>query len=318
MTPKPKGFFSLPRELRDEIYDILHRHELEVKLEPVALRFRHSPAHLRRISRRFATECALRIPATGPTHLTVSLTHRIREAYFDSDPQPNRLSTIATLRQDALFRELEFEVDVQDCYEPYYGEIPRIECCSFWIQEFIRNEPQLLAPEDGGKINIRLCFNYLANLRLITRQVSYTDWFFDQCTTIDIVLNDKERLPSVVKRLGFHIYSEESRMVASWSRDTNWNIDMEALKHSRAEVELNQDLFATDAESKALEVDWALLEDGNYDGMQGSGWDIDELTADQSRAEWTGGGEGSFADDGVQEKSTWEVDDYAIESSGSR
>lgn len=31
-TPKPKGFFSLPRELRDAIYDILHEHEAEVEL----------------------------------------------------------------------------------------------------------------------------------------------------------------------------------------------------------------------------------------------------------------------------------------------
>ena len=69
----------------------------------------------------------------------------------------------------------------------YFDEILRIERYSSWIQEFIDNEPQLLAPKEGGKINIRLCFNYLANLRMITNHVSCSDWFFDQCTTIDIV-----------------------------------------------------------------------------------------------------------------------------------
>lgn len=44
---------------------------------------------------------------------------------------------------------------------------------------------------------------------------------------------------------------------------------MEAIKHGRAEARLGQDLFATEAESKALEVDWSLVEDDNDDGMQG-------------------------------------------------
>lgn len=200
----------------------------------------------------------------------------------------------------------------------YFDEILRIERYSSWCQEFIDNEPQLLAPKDGGKINVRLCFNYLANLRMITNHVSYSDWFFDQCTTIDIVLNGVERLPSIVKRLGFHIYSEEPRTVASWNRGAGWGIDKVAIKHGRAELRLDHDLFDAEAESKALEVDWTLFEDGNYDGTQGSGWDVDELAADQSLAEWNGGGEGCSVNDDFQEDSRWEVDDSAIEPSGSQ
>lgn len=33
--PKPTGFFSLPREIRDEIYDIIHLQEVEA--EPIQL-----------------------------------------------------------------------------------------------------------------------------------------------------------------------------------------------------------------------------------------------------------------------------------------
>lgn len=304
-TPKPKGFFSLPRELRDAIYDILHEHEAEFELGQLKLRFRHSEslACLRHISHRFATEYDLRIPAQGPTHLVIS--HRDRDECFDTDSQMDRLSTIAALRQDALFSDIEFDFEVHDYYREYYGEMTRIENYETWIQEFIHREPQLLAPEYGGKISIRLSLKHLTYLDLILRQISAPGWYIDNCTTVSLVLKGVERLPSIMKRLGFHIYSNESRTLASWNKDTGWEVDKVALKHCRAEKILNQDLFATETESKVLEFDWTLVEDGDYDGTQGLGWNIDELTADQSRAEWNGGGEGFLVDGGVQEDSRW-------------
>jgi hypothetical protein len=267
-TQQTKGFFSLPRELRDVIYDLLHQHEVDAELGQLTLRFQHSLAHLRHISRRFTTECDLRMPAAGTTHLVVS--QREGTKYFNAYHHPARLSTVATLRQDAFFREIEVEIEVFDHYAAHLsGRMSWINSYAAWIQGFLHDDPQLIAPDYGGKISVRLFFKYLKHLDLIVQEVSASDWYFDQCTTIDIVLNGVERLSPVFKRLGFHIYSEEPRTVATWRWGTGWEIDMEAIKHGRAEARLGQDLFATEAESKALEVDWSLVEDDNDDGMQG-------------------------------------------------
>lgn len=267
-TQQTKGFFSLPRELRDAVYDLLHQHEVDAELGQLKLRFQHSLAHLRHISRRFTTECDLRMPAAGTTHLVVS--QREGTKWFNAYDQPARLSTVATLRQDAFFREIEFEIEVFDHYTAQLsGRMSWINSYAAWIQDFLHHDPQLIAPDYGGKISVRLFFKYLKHLDLIVQEVSASDWYFDQCTTIDIVLNGVERLSPVFKRLDFHIYSEEPRTVATWRWGSGWEIDQVAIKQGRTEDMLRQDLFATEEVTKVLEVDENLVEDGDYDGTQG-------------------------------------------------
>lgn len=267
-TQQTKGFFSLPRELRDVIYDLLHQHEVDAELGQLTLRFQHSLPVLRHISRRFTTECDLRIPAASTTHLVVS--QREGTKWFNAYDQPARLSTVATLRQDAFFREIEFEIEVFDQYTAQLsGRTSWINSYAAWIQDFLHDDPQLIAPDYGGKISVRLFFKHLKHLNLIVQEVSASDWYFDQCTTIDIVLNGVERLSPVFKRLGFHIYSEEPRTVATWRWGSGWEIDQVAIKQGRTEDMLRQDLFATEEVTKVLEVDENLVEDGDYDGTQG-------------------------------------------------
>lgn len=56
--------------------------------------------------------------------------------------------------------------------------------------------------------------------------------------------------------------------------------------------------MAQNAEGEVEEIDWTAFEDGNYHGMEGSGWDVDESAIEQSRDGWDSGGEGPSVDDG--------------------
>jgi hypothetical protein len=96
------------------MYDLLHQYEVDAQLGQLTLRFQRSLAHLRQISRRFTTEYDLRMPADGTSHLVVS--QRNRNKYFNAYHRPDGLLTIASMRQDAFFRGIEFDIDVNNHY----------------------------------------------------------------------------------------------------------------------------------------------------------------------------------------------------------
>jgi hypothetical protein len=188
--------------------------------------------------------------------------------------------------------------------------VVKVDTSATWIDSLFNNERQMLSPALGGKLRLRLYFRYLCNLDPLLRIISAVGETF-QCTQISLILHNTEFLHFVVGRLGLDSYSHEPRTLASWSMTTGWKIDILATKHGRAEKMLGQDPFAADADNDVHQVDWAMAEDGDYDGMQGSGWDIDELMVGQSCGEWDGDRERISADDDIQEGSSWKVDDSA-------
>jgi hypothetical protein len=127
----------------------------------------------------------------------------------------------------------------------------------------------MLSPALGGKLRLRLYFRYLCNLDPLLRIISAVGETF-QCTQINLILHNTEFLHFVVGRLGLDSYSHEPRTLASWSMTTGWKIDILATKHGRAEKMLGQYPFAADADNDVHQVDWAMAEDGDYDGWSGS------------------------------------------------
>jgi hypothetical protein len=262
------------------------------------------------ISRRFTIECDLRAPTTGPTRLVVS--HKSTEKHFRANRQSYNLPIIATSKEDTLFTDFEFDFNILDTYRVYFESMSRIEEYPSWIDLMFDSEWKTLTPTHGGKVHLRLFFEYLSNLDQLVRAVSQRGESFFQYTKISLILHNADRLQSVVDRLGLSFYSHEPRTVATWSMVTGWDIDKLAIKHGRAEQMLRQDPFAADADREIYEVDWTLAEDGDYDGMQGSGWVTDGSDIDESRADWSGGEEESSAGDESQMGSSWEVGDCSL------
>ena len=111
-TPKLKGFFSLSRELRDEIYDILHQNEVEAELVQLVLQLHCPPVNARLINRRFTEELNMRTPPTD--YSQVSVTHKPAIPDWVAGKQPRRLPKLTAAMQNTRFTRLEFRFDVAD------------------------------------------------------------------------------------------------------------------------------------------------------------------------------------------------------------
>lgn len=316
-TPKPKGFFSLPRELRDEIYDILH-HELDAEFAQLIFRFRHLEVKAQLIDRRFTEEFNMR--ASSAIHSQLSVTHNPANQRWYSREQPHCLPELPTVMQDMRFTHLEFKFDMNDSYREFYHLISDFHEYSEWIGKLLVQEPHLVSHNRGGELHLQLSFRYVNNLQYLVHDISQYGWYDSGCAKISMVLLDVQKQTPTMEKPGLHIYSDMPQTLAVWDTLSGWKIEQVVSKQARTERVSGLDPFDPSsfgiADAEDGEIDWTAFEDGNYHALEGSGWDINESIIEQSRAEWNGGGEGSSVNDGVQGEFRWEVDDSVIELSG--
>jgi hypothetical protein len=296
-TTKPRCFFSLPRELRDHIYDILHRYEAEAELAQLAFRFRRPPVHLQLINRRFTTELDMRPPVTDHAHLVVS--QRPTNPIWYPDEQPLCLPEIPTRMHNTRFTHLEFQFDVRDGYREIYTEMLYFHEYSLWVGSLLEHDPRLVSSSCGGELYLQLSFRHVSNLELLIDLISHLHWYDSHCTKISMVLLGVHKRTPTMETLGLHIYSDMPQTLAVWDKLSGWEVEKVVYKHARIERLSNLDPFEPSEIGADVEIDWVAFEGGDYFAENGSGWDIGESVVEQSRAEWKGGEEGFSVDGGV-------------------
>lgn len=238
-TPKPKGFFSLPRELRDEIYDILNYHEVEAELGQLVFRFRCPPVNTRLINRRFSKEFEMRIPPTACSQLSV--THKPAHLAWAASKQPRRIPKVPAGMQNMRLARLEFKIDVADGYriddDGLASFIRRIE----WIDYLVRQDPHLVTPWCGGELHLQLFCRYVSNLSLLYATISRCHRFEDLCTRMSLVLHSSQVSTPTMKKLGLHIYSNKPQVLAAWNRTSGWKAGEELRRQADLEYLGNLD-----------------------------------------------------------------------------
>jgi hypothetical protein len=316
-TPKPKGFFSLPRELRDDIYDRLH-HELDAEAAQLMFHFRYLEVNARLINRRFTEEFNMRTSST--THSQLSVTHKPANQRWYPSGLPHCLPELPVVMQDMHFNHLEFKFHMNDSYHQMYYLISGFREYSEWIGKLLVHEPHLVSHSRGGELHLQLSFRYVNNLQYLVRDISQYGWYDSGCTKISMVLLGVQKPTPTMEKLGLHIYSDKPQTLAVWGKLFGWKVEQVVSKQARIEGVSGLDPFDPSnfgiADVDDGKINWTAFEDGNYHALEGSGWDINESVVEQSRAEWNGGGEGSSVNDSVQEESRWEVDNFVIELSG--
>ena len=191
----PKHFFSLPGELRDQIYDILHQHEQSTRFHSLTFRYPAPLSHLRLINRQFTAEFDKRTPAVS--HLVVTQTSRNQIWYPSAQSLclPRAVARRVGLGgKRQVFRELEVNFDICDTYcEPSTGLL-WFDKYSCWLMDLLRHDTQLVLPACGGQLHLRLFFNYVGNLERFHQETSSSDWYGDFCTKISLVYGG-DKLP---------------------------------------------------------------------------------------------------------------------------
>lgn len=253
-TSQPKGFFSLPRELRDEIYDILNYHEVEAGLDQLVFRFRCPPVNTHLINRRFTEEFNMRTSSTDSSQLLV--THKPANLAWVPDKQPHRLPKVPAGMQNMRLTRLEFKVDVADGYR-IDGDglsmlISRIEWIDYvssltsrieWIDYLVRLDPHLVEPRHGGELHLQLFCRYVSNLSLLLDTISHDHRFENLCTKMSLVLHGSQVSTPTMKKLGLHIYSSKPQVLAAWSRTSGWKAEEKIRKQADIEYRGKLDPF---------------------------------------------------------------------------
>lgn len=245
-TPTLKGFFSLPRELRDEIYDIVQQHEVEAELGQLLFRFRGPPINTQLINRRFTNEFNMRTLPTNCSQLSV--THKPGHSAWKPYRQPCCLPKLPVLMQNMPFTRLEFKFDVSDEYQGF-GDI-RLDYHRFewWIEILIENEPRgpcLLGPSGGHEIHLQLSFQYISNLEQVPDFISHHihEVYKNLFASISLVLQGIPKQTPTMERLGLYVYSEKPQTLSVWSKATGWQVEEVVSKQAQIESLSNLDPF---------------------------------------------------------------------------
>jgi len=209
----PNHFFSLPGELRDQIYDILHQHEESTRFHSLTFRYPAPLSHLRLINRQFTAEFG------NASRLVITQTSRNQICYPSA--QPLCLPEILSRR---IFGELEVNFDVCDTYHEPISQLMWFKTYSDWLWNLCllpdTKVPQLVSPTSGGKLHLRLFFNYISNLERLQNEISSRGWY-DFCTKISLVY-DGDKL-------------SRAQTVATRSRGSGWETDERFIKQGYAE-----------------------------------------------------------------------------------
>lgn len=185
---QPKNFFSLPGELRDNIYDILHQHTERTRLYSLWFRYPVLLAHLRLVSRQFKAEFDKRVPTDH--RLVISQTSK-NDIWY---PMAQPLCLPGTVKH-LTFVEVEVNFDVCDTFSEPIDELLYFDRYSRWLSRLYDRGPlipQLLSPARGGQLHLRLSFNYASNLERIQNEISLIHWYDDFFTKISLIFDGDE------------------------------------------------------------------------------------------------------------------------------
>jgi hypothetical protein len=185
---QPKTFFSLPGELRNNIYDILHQHTESTRLYSLRFRYPALLAHARLISRQFKAEFDKRVPTDH--RLVISQTSKNQHWYPSAQP----LCLPAAVKH-LTFLEVEVNFDVCDTFFEPIETLLYFDSYSKWLEKLYNRIPQLLSPARGGQLHLRLSFNYASNLERIQNEISLNNWYNNFCTTITLIYDGDELTP---------------------------------------------------------------------------------------------------------------------------
>lgn len=219
---QPNRFFSLPGELRNHIYDILHQHEKSTRFHSLTFRYPVPLSHLRLINRQFTSEFDKRTPAVN--HLVIAPTSR-NQVWFPLD-QPPFFPQAVTRRiglnwKLPIFKEFEVNIDVCDTYHEPVSPLLWFDKCSHWLANLFHRNTHLVTPARGGYLHLRLFFNYLSNLERLQNEISCMDWYRDFCTKISLVYDGDEH--------------PRAQAVATRSKGAGWETDDMVIEKGYAE-----------------------------------------------------------------------------------
>jgi hypothetical protein len=213
---EPPSFFSLPRELRDDIYDILHQHEEE--LHRGQLTFTFPLTHLRHISRRFTTESDLRAPPTS--RLVIS---QRRKNWLDVDAMNTMRLRRSLLGRGKHCNALEFNASV--CGDGQGGHHLTLLRCALYdtypllMEGFILSDANLFSVFRPGGVHLRLFFKPMSYVDTMKRTISarIRRGDYAHCDKISLVLYSK----------GDDIPNNDSlsrgQIVAVWNKGLGWS-----------------------------------------------------------------------------------------------
>jgi hypothetical protein len=244
---EPGTFFSLPRELRDEIYDILHQHEQQE--ESGAMTFRFPLSHVRSISRRFTTEYDQRTPTTrrlvvsqgcwcwsrlisAETRIySYSVGHALGELPWSvMSDLPKRRPEFVTLANGASFTDLELNFDFYDEIRESIEFWHDSNVYTTWIIQFTNADRRLPKSNRGGNVHLRLFFRYLDTYYFLKRDVARLGQYNLYCNKISLVLyQGQDGTPSEASL-------SRARVLAVWTSDLDWQEDEKVIEECRAEM----------------------------------------------------------------------------------
>lgn len=240
-NPTLKGFFSLPRELRDEIYDIIHQHEVEAELGELIFRFRCPPTNTRLINRRFTNEFNMRtLPDNCPQ---LSVTHKPTCPYWSTCEQPYRLPKLPVIMQNVPLTQLEFKFEAKDEYREFNDVSLYFHEYTCWIAELVSCDQCLLSPSGGHELHLQLSFQYISNLERFTDHLSRLPRYYDIFDSFSLVLHGTPRPTPTMEKLGLYLYSEKPQTLSVWSKATGWQVEEVVSKQAQIESLSNLDPF---------------------------------------------------------------------------
>jgi hypothetical protein len=243
---KPRTFFSLPRELRDEIYDIVHRYGQEAKSGRVVFRF--PLTHVRNISRRFTKEYDMRSPATNRLVICqqgwswAMFASSGGVSYLDGldvggmiwgsveKNLPTRHPRLARLGKGASFTELEFNFDVNDKFRMPDELLEDSDAYSSWISEFIYRDHHPMSVNYGGQLHLRLFFRRLCTFDELRRIIAQRNWYSVHCSKINLIMyKARKGEPDEVCLL-------HALTLAIWTKDQGWQVEEKTIEDYHADI----------------------------------------------------------------------------------
>ena len=214
---QPKHFSSLPGELRNQIYDILHQHEESTRFHSLTFRYPAPLSHLRLINRQFTAEFDKRTPTVS--RLVITQTSR-NQIWYPS-AQPVCLPDVLARR---IFEKLEVNFDVCDTYHEPIDRLMWFDTYLNWLSNLYNRDTQntqSISPVCYGQLHLRLFFNYLSNLERIQTGISSLHRYDTFCTKISLV-HDGDKLT-------------RAQTAATRCRESGWETDASFIEQGYAE-----------------------------------------------------------------------------------
>lgn len=240
-------FFSLPPEIRDMVYDILHQYEQ--KLKTGHMNYAMPLTHVRNISREFRGEYDKRAPAKS--RLVISQEDwcwgNFRALRFQSsldllafsgpppgpalkENLPQRLPKLVAAGRTTAFTDLELNFDLYDDIRTPGRFLAGFRAYSIWVESLLHREHHLPRASCGGEVHLRLFFSCLSTFHSLRRLIERQHCFNVQCSKISLVLySGGDGVPNEASL-------SRGRILAVWTKDLGWQFEEETIRSLRAEI----------------------------------------------------------------------------------